>query len=261
MTNRNRLSAVALGACLGFVVFYLGASVLALQEPTPTLVPTASAELEPSSTPAPPVVIPTDAPIPTPTPGLQFEYYKDWALPHLGLPWRPYCKDKGRTNGFTIGWMNGFCVPGVITKDSQYFPSPVDHYGLMSSYGPNVMEANVAHRGLNPREVQGVALMSCADIGKTVWLRLPGRPWKGPFVVVDCSGRNHLYYHMVAMGLAVEIGYETAREWGVDRADRIDVHIGSRPPVQWDGVFLPVWWVENVLKFEPMLLADPEEEQ
>jgi len=259
MIHPHKVVSVALGACLSLAVFATAAAELPPEEPAPTTMPPASAEPEPSSTPTPastPVVIATDEPILAAVPGMEFSAYTDWALPYLGLPWKPRCVDKGRTNGFTIDWMNGFCVPGVITKASWYFDSPVDHYGLMSSYGPNVMEANVAHRGLDHRKVDGVALMSCADIGKTVWLRPPGRAWEGPFVVVDCSGRNHLYYHMVAMGLAVEIGYETALEWDMARADRIDVHIGARPPVEWDGVFLPVWWVENVLEFEPMRLAD-----
>ena len=259
MTNRNRLSAVALGACLGFVVFYVGLALLT-QFAAPAPQPTATAEPSPTITPAPTATLipkPTPTPLPSPTPEMEFAYYTDWALPYLNLPWKPYCKDKGRTNGFSIAWMNGFCVPGVISKESWYFDTPTDHYGLMSSYGPGVMEANVAYRGLDPEEVRGVALMSCADIGKTVWLRLPGRSWEGPFVVVDCSGRNHLYYHMVAMGLAVEVGYETAKEWDTFTANRIDVHIGKDRPGDWSGVFLPVWWVKNALEIEPMLLAEP----
>jgi hypothetical protein len=252
----------------GLVAMALSVALLAetgvvsaeFQEPAPTPEPTLTETPQPTVTST---STPTETPEPTITPTvtvtepMRFSYYTDWAAPYLDIDWRPNCKDKGRTNGFTIDWMGGFCVPGVITKESQYFDSPTDHYGLLSSYGPNVMEANVAYRGLNPREVDGVALMSCADIGKTVWLRLPGGPWKGPFVVVDCSGRNHLYYHEVALGLAVEIGYATAVEWGnVFRADRVDVHIGASPPSNWDGVFLPVWWVQNVLEFEPLRLAE-----
>jgi len=112
------------------------------------------------------------------------------------------------------------------------------------------MEAQVKYRGMDPNRVRGVALMSCGDIGRTVWLRRPGHGWEGPFISVDCSARKDLYYHLVGIGMVVEVGHKQASEWGQYVIYRIDVHLGSRPPDTWQGIFYPAWWVKNVMEFE-----------
>lgn len=121
----------------------------------------------------------------------------------------------------------------------------------MSSYAAGVMEAQLRHRKIpEGRYKDGVALMSCAYIYETVWLRRPGFGWDGPFVVVDCSQKNHMYYHYVGMGLVVEVGYKTVERWGAAVLQRVDVHIGPGPPGGWAGVYLPQWWLHNKLEWE-----------
>jgi hypothetical protein len=181
--------------------------------------------------------------MPTPTPTLH-PVDVNWALENYGPPWVLNCEDGERWNGFT--YLN-ICVPGIITKESQFFESPRAHYGMMTSYAAGVMEAQVAYRGWDP-SVEGVALMSCAEIGKTVYLNVEGQEkWWGPFRVADCSGHNHLYYHMVEMGLAVEVSYKMAKEMGALRFPRVNVCIECQDP---NGVNLAHYWLENVLEWE-----------
>ncbi len=219
------------------------------EPPTPTL--------EPTSTPTP-TPTPTATPTETPTGPAP---YTDWARASYGPPWKVDCSNEAIEDGYIQGsWARDFCVPGLITYDAWWFDSPSDFYGLMSSYAVGVMEAQLRHKSIPEGKYKdGVALMSCGDIGKEVWLRRPGGEWEGPFVSVDCSQRNHMYYHNVGMGLAVEIGWKTTQEWGARVLQRIDVHIGSRPG-SWDGVYYAYWWTENKLAWEPLPAGfDPED--
>lgn len=236
-----------------FVRALTALSAPAEPEPEPTATATPTATAIPTSTPSPtptntPSPTPTITPSPTPT---NPAAYTDWAVERFGPPWAVNCENDDPRDGFKLpSWANGFCVPGLVTRSSQWFRSPNDYYGLMSSYADGVMEAQVAHRGYNPNEVEGVALMSCDYIGETVWLRPYGSGWSGPFKVVDCSGRNHIYYHMVGMGLAVEVSNKQAKKFGALVLPRVDVHIGSGRPGAWSGVRLADWWVANVLEWE-----------
>lgn len=209
----------------------------------PTATPTATETVTPSATP-------TETPTKTPTtPPLGPPPYRDWAQedPDYKVPWEIDCDDDEPLNGYRLGdWARGFCVPGMITKESQFFRSPNAHYGLMSSYADGVMEAQVAYRGYSAG-TEGVALMSCDHHGDTVYLNIPGsEKWWGPFKVVDCSGRNHMYYHMM-MGLAVEVSYKQAQKMGGLVIQRVNVCIGCKDP---NGTNLAYYWVENVLQWE-----------
>jgi len=217
---------------------------------TPTPTPTATSTLTPTVTPT---VTPSLTPTPTDTPPPKYPLpYPDWAVENYGPPWTVNCANEAVEDGYDQGdWARNFCTPGLITYDAWWYDSPRDFYGLMSSYAPGIMEAQVRAKGYDDGEVRGVALMSCGDIGKTVWLRPSGRSsWSGPFKVVDCSQRGHFYYHVVGMGLVVEVGYKQTERWGFRTAGRIDVHIGSGAPGAWSGVYYPYWWAENRLAFE-----------
>ena len=191
----------------GFAGATMVASAEFAPEPTPTWTPTP--DPSPTNTPTPtptntPTPTPTNTPTPTatptPTPTTPPKYplpYPDWAVEDYGPPWTVNCENENLNDGYKQGaWARDFCVPGYVARESQWFDSPPDFYGVMSSYAPGVMEAQVAHRKL-PEGTRGVALMSCGDIGKTVWLRPMGQSWQGPFVAVDCSQRGHFYYHVI----------------------------------------------------------------
>lgn len=203
-----------------------------------------------------PILIPPDPkkapPTATPYATATIEPYSDWAVADYGPPWEVDCDDDIDENGYRHGeWARGFCVPGYVTRSSQFYESPARHWGLMTSYSPGVMENQVRYRGYDPNEVEGIALLSCNHIHDEVWLRIPGVTdgWEGPFVVVDCAGRNHIYYHQVGLGLVVEVSGKQAVEWGVLVAPYIEVSIGSKPGA-WSGVRLATWWLENVLEWE-----------
>ncbi len=242
------------------LIIVVGGSVQAQELELPVISPTATASPTRTITPSPtrtssPVPSATPTPTETPTltpttPPLSPPPYRDWAQedPDYRVPWEVDCDDDEPLNGYRLGdWSRGFCVPGMITKESQFFRSPKAHYGLMSSYADGVMEAQVAYRGYSSG-TEGVALMSCDHHGDTVWLNVPGsEKWHGPFKVVDCSGRNHMYYHMVGMGLAVEVSYKQAQKMGGLILPRVNVCIGCKDP---NGVNLAFYWIENVLQWE-----------
>ena len=250
---------------IGILLFaFAGATavvVAAEPAPTPTITATASATATATRTPTPtstntptPTVTPTITPslTPTPTETTPPKYpppYADWAVEDYGPPWTVNCENEDLNDGYKQGaWARDFCTPGFITREGQWYQSPPDFYGVMSSYAQNVMENQVRYRKL-PEGTRGVALMSCENIGKKVWLRPPGHGWEGPFIAVDCSQRNHMYYHQVGMGLVAEVGYEQTVKWGFRTAGRIDVHIGGGPPGAYNPVYLAYWWTENVLEW------------
>ena len=215
--------------------------------------PTTGKNLPSTSTPTP---TPTSTPIPTetllPTPErIGLPPYNDWAQedPRYKVPWTVRCDDDSPLNGYRMAeWARGFCIPGMITRESQFFESPSVHYGLMSSYADGVMEAQVRRRGYDDSSVEGVALMSCSHHGETVWLQTPDGTWYGPFIVVDCSGRNHMYYHMIGLGLAVEVSNKQAKKMGGLILQQVKVSIGGKSGAR--GEYLPYFWVENVLQWE-----------
>lgn len=213
--------------------------------PSATVVPPSPTS---TTTPTPTPTI-THTPTPTPTGPIPYE---DWAVEKYGPSWEVDCGNDNIFDGYKQGaWARDFCVPGLITFDAYRHTQPADFYGLMTSYGFGVMEAQLKHRGIPEGKFKdGVALMSCEYIYRTVWLRRPGHGWDGPFVVVDCSQKNHMYYHYVGMGLVVEVGFKTTERWGVRVLPRIDVHIGPGKPGGWSGVYLPYYWVENKLEWE-----------
>lgn len=132
----------------------------------------------------------------------------------------PACNDGDVRNGY---WAGVWWVPRFITLDEWWFPQPEYSYGRAVWYAPGVMEANAWLRwewGQLPKPpsdyLDGVALMSPDDIGKTVWLRRPGHDWEGPFIVVDCAQRDDLWWIVERRREVVEVGWETKVRWEMD---------------------------------------------
>jgi hypothetical protein len=128
------------------------------------------------------------------------------------------------------------CVPSLISIHSWYTPAPPYAYGSAVWYDPYLMEATARYRHLDLTNfVDGVALMSPADIGRTVWLRRPGHDWEGPFLVADSARRTDIWPVIAHRGEIVEVGFRTAVAWGmVDATELADGNPG-RPYVvnQW----------------------------
>jgi len=160
--------------------------------------------------------------------------------------WEVNCDNEVAWDGYIVPDFDDYCVPGLLSQDALNAQFPRDFYGVMSSYGPYAMDLMEDRAGV--RRGNGVALTTCGMMGYTVWLRIPGESWRGPFTVVDCGAPAHTFYQIAEQGLAVEIGYLAAQTW-VPAAPRVDVRIGSRPGA-WHGVYLARWWVENALEWE-----------
>ena len=196
-----------------------------------------------------------EAPLPTPFPPTPLPPRAEgdeWVLDMKPVPHEINCDDAYNYNGYYLGeWASNFCVPGLITPGSQSYTAPEQFYGLMSSYAEGVMERMCEINGPCPQGHKGIAIASCGMIGKTAWLRIPGwSNWRGPYLIVDCSQREHSYYHHVQLGLAVEVGYQTTQDWGFIAANRIDVHIGNSAPASWNGSHIGWWWATYVLEWE-----------
>jgi hypothetical protein len=153
---------------------------------------------------------PTPSPIPSPTPSKT-------PLPTatanaFGIDWAVDCEDDLIENGY---WFHTHCLPGIVTEDFWLSKSP-DHYiGYASAYAEGMMERVAANRGLSLNGVWGgVATMFCGDIGRKVYLRpFPEGRWQGPYLVVDCSAREHLYYNIIINEFAVEVDFATWNRW------------------------------------------------
>lgn len=169
-----------------------------------------------------------------------------YALAFAPVSWEIDCTDEVAWNGYIFPALDYYCTPGLLTKDSLNARFPRDFYGALSSYAPGIME--IMESRARVARGHGVALTTCGMMGYTVWLRLPGENWRGPFTVVDCSQQAGVFYHIAAVGLAVEVGYTVGQAW-TPAAPRVDVHVGGRPSA-WDGICLADWWVQNALEWE-----------
>ncbi len=111
----------------------------------------------------------------------------------------------------------GYCVPGYISSDTWWMPAPKHSYGKAVWYAPYLMEATAKWRGMSLEGFAGgVAMMSPADIGQTVWIKRDGQKgWDGPFLVVDVSSRHHMYVTVEKIGEVIEVDYQTAVAWGM----------------------------------------------
>jgi len=146
-------------------------------------------------------------------------------------------------------WGHDGWVPGLISVSTYFRRAPRYSYGASVFYAPGVMEATAAYRGLSlDGYIDGVAMMSPADIGRTVWLRRPGLGWEGPFLVVDCAQRDDMWPIVRFRGEVVEVGFETALRWGMTRrtgsggwrtnqwrTEDVEVWVGDSAPSFVDG--------------------------
>lgn len=132
-----------------------------------------------------------------------------------------------------------FCIPDNITLKTWFTPAPEYMKGNAVWYSPQLMEATAIYRGLDLKGyLDGVSLMSPADIGKTVWINHPDLGWEGPYLVVDCAQQNHMYGVIVSRDEVVEVGYTTAVRWGMVnnykvyeyRIDGVEVYVGETLP-------------------------------
>ena len=110
--------------------------------------------------------------------------------------------------------------------------------GVASQYAPSVMPRVVSYRQARsqlPADLTGfdgaVAVLNCADIGKTIYLRPAGGQWE-KFLVADCAGiADGGYAWMVRNNVIVEVDYKTAERWNaIGRGIKVQMgRLASRP--------------------------------
>ena len=174
-------------------------------------------------------------------------------IPAYTLPIQNWNYDSEPLNGYfqpDRGW-----IPGMITDESWRIPVPTYSYGKAVWYSPGVMLATANARGLSLEGyLDGVSLLSPTDVGETVWLRQAGDDvWEGPYLVVDCAQINHHFAAAFYNHEIVEIGWKTAKRWGmvwpgVDKEwirSGIEVYKGIEHPPSDLGepIYYPDWWL------------------
>lgn len=157
-------------------------------------------------------------------------------------------------------WREESWVPGWISVGTWFTPAPLAIQGRAVYYAPGIMEATARVRGMSlSGYVDGVSLMSPADIGRTVWIKRTGG-WEGPFLVVDCARRNDMYGVVVGRREVVEVGFQTAEKWGMAHGtggagytayrwstDEVTVYIGDKPPtIPVNPIIYKDWFLERV---------------
>lgn len=168
--------------------------------PSATSAPTRPPTPTPSATPKPP---PTETPLPTATPN------------EFGINWAIDCENDDLRDGY---WFHTLCLPGIVAEDFWLSRSPNHYVGAASFYSEGLMEKVAENRGLSLNGVWGgVATMFCGDVGRKVYLNpFPEGHWQGPYQVVDCSAREHLYYNVIVNQIALEVDYNTWQRWRAD---------------------------------------------
>jgi hypothetical protein len=157
-------------------------------------------------------------------------------------------------------WWGNFWVPGMIDNMTWYTPAPDHIVGKAVFYAPYMMRATAEYRGLDlDGYLDGVSLMSPADIGQTVWIKRPGEEWEGPFLVVDCARRSDMYGVIVHNEEVVEVGFRTAERWKMVRRTQegwvtllwniegVEIYKGPRAPQEpSQAIVYTDWFLERV---------------
>ena len=163
------------------------------------------------------------------------------------------CDDGNTLDGY---WQWGYWVPGLVRTQNQFEDLPLVMEGRAVWYGPQVMEATAEVRGLSLHGyLDGVASMSCADVGLPYWINR-GFGWEGPYLVVDCPQLDDMYSVIVYREEVVEVGWRTAERWGIQDGGWF-VTVSRVPPAAARHV-LPVRlrpWFEERVEFHPRSLT------
>ena len=148
---------------------------------------------------------------------------------------------------------NVYCTAEHLVSYNTWMTGhPPYSEGAATFYAPRMMEGTARYRGLSlDGYVDGVSLMSPSDIGKVVWIKHNG-VWEGPFLSVDTAQQNHMCQAIQTRGEVVEVGYKTAKRWGMTdwpkvHEWKVDVEVSLMPPVFLDAfsiekVNFPSWW-------------------
>lgn len=156
----------------------------------------------------------------------------------------------------------GYYYPSLITNASARRSLPDLAFGHVTWVNPHIMEATAESNHIRLEGyLDGIALMSCSDIGETVYLKRPDQDWEGPYVVADCANPKHMFAAICYKSEIAELGFETAVRWGLATYENetitvinnavVDVQVSkSSPPKDGDSpIDYRAWWLSK-LKFK-----------
>ena len=118
--------------------------------------------------------------------------------------------------------------------------------GEVTFYGRGVMETTY-HLRLEraqvpycdrPACVGYIATLRPGDLGRKVWLDVPGVGVEGPFLVVDYAAARD-FERLRRRGLIAEVDFVTAQRWGL-RGPAYDVIMLAEPPLVLHRQLLPL---------------------
>jgi hypothetical protein len=171
----------------------------------------------------------------------------------------PHCDDKNVWNGYW--WQDTVWIESYPSIGSWFTPAPVLSKGNVVFYGPGIMEANADIRNLSLEGyIDGIALMSPADIGLPVWLKRPGHEWEGPYLVVDCAGRSDMPAIVKYRREIAEVSWDTAVRWGMVKGNRVlhwrieDVEVSKIDPRYLKDetvIDYPEWLLNQINRADP----------
>ena len=111
--------------------------------------------------------------------------------------------------------VNLWWIDGLVNHHTYYTPSPTYFHTRAIWMSPGVMTASAQYNGVDLSDVAGgVALMSPSDVGKTVFVRVPGGEWL-TVRVGDTVQRIHMEFHIEIVDSGIELDYELAQRTGV----------------------------------------------
>lgn len=153
------------------------------------------------------------------------------------------CTDDDPYNGY---YYRGDCIPGVITEDSYRFEYPPAASGYAVYYDKGVM-TQVSNRFNMQGYKGGVALMSCEEIGRAVWLQISGVV-DGPYLVTDCTRDYGMFKNLGYNEIVVEVGWNTYQSF-VERGLWNGYATVCFQPDCNKGVWLSDYWL-NMVEFQ-----------
>jgi hypothetical protein len=139
----------------------------------------------------------------------------------------------------------------MITEESWMVRYPQHTVGAVTYYADGIMEQVVENRGMSLQGYKGgIVLMTCAHMGETVYARPTGGLWEGPYLVVDCSHRYHLWVTLVHNHINAEVDYATWQRWSTDgNVPYVEICIGGKGCEGQAYGFWSYW--DDLYKFEP----------
>lgn len=185
------------------------------------------------------------------------------------------CLNPHRWNEDPVYLMHGYCdrgyyIFGYITNSTAQLQAPAHSIGSVVWFNPNKMEETAAINGTNlTGYLDGIALMSCSDVGKEVYLQREGYDKEGPFIVASCAWQAHMFGSICYIGEVAEVGFKTAERWGMVslvnnekivnryREDNVQVFVNGGVTSSETPVDYRSWWLDQVeftsgLKFKDM---------